>query len=177
MLMFSLGLCCTFFVLKIMISTQISSGMVSGCWPKSRRPTLETENPWFCSCEMQSENITNREKWFVGDFYDCLLWFDLVHFGIYWYSQVKYRRGSVWRVLQAEGVFGEKIAVESTVWTLNGTSWSTTKVFFTSITPNNKDIHLGKRDSNVEGDLVVEHHNLSFKVCIFCCFFIVTKYW
>ena len=104
---------CTFFVLKIMISTQISSGMVSGCWPKSRRPTLETENPWFCSCEMQSENITNREKWFVGDFYDCLLWFDLVHFGIYWYSQVKYRRGSVWRVLQAEGVFGEKIAVGS----------------------------------------------------------------
>ena len=113
MLMFSLGLCCTFFVLKIMISTQISSGMVSGCWPKSRRPTLETENPWFCSCEMQSENITNRERWFVGDFYDCLLWFDLVHFGIYWYSQVKYRRGSVWRVLQAEGVFGEKIAVDS----------------------------------------------------------------
>ena len=111
--MFSLGLCCTFFVLKIMISTQISSGMVSGCWPKSRRPTLETGNPWFCSCEMQSENITNREKWFVGDFYDCLLWFDLVHFGIYWYSQVKYRRGSVWRVLQAEGVFGEKIAVDS----------------------------------------------------------------
>ena len=101
------------FVLKIMISTQISSGMVSGCWPKSRRPTLETENPWFCSCEMQSENITNRERWFVGDFYDCLLWFDLVHFGIYWYSQVKYRRGSVWRVLQAEGVFGEKIAVDS----------------------------------------------------------------
>ena len=113
LLMFSLGLCCTFFVLKIMISTQISSGMVSGCWPKSRRPTLETENPWFCSCEMQSENITNRERWFVGDFYDCLLWFDLVHFGIYWYSQVKYRRGSVWRVLQAEGVFGEKIAVDS----------------------------------------------------------------
>ena len=49
------------------------------------------------------------------------------------------------------------------------------KGFFTSITPNNKDIHLGKRDSNVEGDLVVEHHNLSFKVCIF--FFIGTKYW
>ena len=171
MLMFSLGLCCTFFVLKIMISTQISSGMVSGCWPKSRRPTLETENPWFCSCEMQSENITNRERWFVGDFYDCLLWFDLVHFGIYWYSQVKYRRGSVWRVLQAEGVFGEKIAV--------GSKWNiliNNKGFFTSITPNNKDIHLGKRDSNVEGDLVVEHHNLSFKVCIFC-FFIGTKYW
>ena len=138
MLMFSLGLCCTFFVLKIMISTQISSGMVSGCWPKSRRPTLETENPWFCSCEMQSENITNRERWFVGDFYDCLLWFDLVHFGIYWYSQVKYRRGSVWRVLQAEGVFGEKIAVESTVWTLNGTSWSTTKVFLLPSPPTTK---------------------------------------
>ena len=44
LLMLSLGLYCTFFVLKIMISTQISSGMVSGCWPKSRRPTLETEN-------------------------------------------------------------------------------------------------------------------------------------
>ena len=173
MLMFSLGLCCTFFVLKIMISTQISSGMVSVCWPKSRRPTLETENPWFCSCEMQSENITNRERWFVGDFYDCLLWFDLVHFGIYWYSQVKYRRGSVWRVLQAEGVFGEKIAVDSK-WNIliNNKGF-----FFISTTPNNKDIHLGKRDSNVEGDLVVEHHNLSFKVCIFCCFFIVTKYW
>ena len=85
-----------------------------------------------------------------------------MHFGIYWYSQVKYRRGSVWKVLQAEGVFGEKIAVDS--------KWNiliNNKGFFTSITPNNKDIHLGKRDSNVEGDLVVEHHNLSFKVCIF----------
>ena len=45
------------------------------------------------------------------------------------------------------------------------------KGFFTSITPNNKDIHLGKIDSNVEGDLVVEHHNLSFQVCIFCFFY------
>ena len=49
--------------------------------------------------------------------------------------------------------------------------WINNKGFFTSITPNNKDIHLGKRDSNVEGDLVVEHHNLSFKVCIFCFFY------
>ena len=61
-----------------------------------------------------------------------------MHFGIYWYSQVKYRRGSVWRVLQAEGVFGEKIAVESTVWTLNGTSGSTTKVFLLPSPPTTK---------------------------------------
>ena len=90
-----------------------------------------------------------------------------MHFGTYWYSQVKYRRGSVWRVLQAEGVFGEKIAVDSK-WNIliNNKGF-----FFISTTPNNKDIHLGKRDSNVEGDLVVEHHNISFKVCIFCFFY------
>lgn len=71
---------------------------------------------------------------------------------------MKYRRGCVWRVLLAEGVFGHKMARDS-VWNILINNKGEQSNYLLSW-----QMHLGLKDTNVEGDLVVEHFNLVFKV-------------
>ena len=93
---------------------------------------------------------------------------------------MKYRRGSVWRVLQAEGVFGEKIARDS-VWNIlinnkgcfffGINSYRPLKNYFVPC------LSPGLRDTNVEGDLVVEHYNNIFKVGNFAFFWLLYSFY
>ena len=61
-LMFSLGQCCSQFLTIMILLTQISFGMGSGCWLRSRPQILAMEKPSFPSSEIPLESTTCRER-------------------------------------------------------------------------------------------------------------------
>ena len=82
---------------------------------------------------------------------------------------MKYRRGCVWRVLQANGVFGEKVATDSVHNILINNKGKKLSMFLRMFIYT---LCTGLKDTNVEGDLVVEHYNKAFKVIFFDMFVI-----